>query len=732
MKFNTILNNFSAGAWSQKMISRADTEEYFKACETLENMIPQLQGGAFRRPGTSFQDLTSTYNSIVQTSVDHRIIPFRLSNGNRYLLVANNSSPTAVGNEWFVWNVDTGTSVTLTCPLSSNVADANIETAQFAQVGDLIYYVTDGIAPRIIYTPSSGVFSMIPFHAATVTKSGTNTNQWERVPYQPISADSIDGTITVTGASFAVGNTVQLTSSYSRWVTRDGISDSKDLLIGTFVKISSGGTTGVAMIGSITSATIANALVLATIPGAAPLVVGAAAGTSFEVAAWSGARGWPKTIVPYEQRIYYGGNTSYPDTIWGTRAGNIFDLMEIPFQQDADFATFTTDNARPWSAAIAISPETYEITAMAASKTLEIHTSRLDIVAYGGNGQILGPLNKQFDSSTSFGAERVQPIRVNNYSTFVQRAGKKVRDTVYSFNEDQYKSGDLMFMAEHYTSGTTIKRLASIELGSTSLLLALTNSGRLFSCSIDRDYKLNAWAEWKFSSAEGATIQDMAVLPKSGGVDSLYLVLTRTVSSLPVTSIEKLNDLFEGTTYDFYGVGDQMIYVDSAMIATNPTSPTASTTHNGLARLNGETVSVIADNYYIGEFTVATGAITLPRAYVKCLIGLKYRSYLKTMPIAAGAQFGTPVNQVKTAAKMIINLYKTLACTFKTSGANDSTEISFRDPSVTGDEVTPVFTGEQVVTLPQYVGRRFQVEFETSDPFPMNITSVVLEGVTND
>ena len=206
MKFNTILNNFSAGAWSEKMIARGETEEYFKACAELENMIPQLQGGVFRRPGTVYQNLGATYNSIVQTSVGHRIIPFRLSNGNKYLLVANNASPTAVGNEWFVYNVATGASVTLTCPLSSNVADANIATAQFAQIGDLIYYVTDGIAPRLIYVPSAGVFSMIPAHAADVTKTGSSIKPWERVPYQPIAADSIDGTITVTGASFAVGN----------------------------------------------------------------------------------------------------------------------------------------------------------------------------------------------------------------------------------------------------------------------------------------------------------------------------------------------------------------------------------------------------------------------------------------------------------------------------------------------------------------------------------------------
>ena len=59
-------------------------------------------------------------------------------------------------------------------------------------------------------------------------------------------------------------------------------------------------------------------------------------------------------------------------------------------------------------------------------------------------------------------------------------------------------------------------------------------------------------------------------------------------------------------------------------------------------------------------------------------------------------------------------------------------EVAFREPGVAGNAVTPLFTGEKVVTLPSYIGRKFEVEIETTETLPMNVLSLVFEGITND
>lgn len=723
MKFNAILNNFISGVWSPKMISRADTEEYFKACVELENMIPQIQGGLFKRPGTKYTNLGTAQGRLEQ-GYTNRIIPWRLSTGQKYFVYCNSAAPTNLPSRWFIYNTATGTKTDLSATSGADFADSNISTMQFAQVGDVLFMVNDGSPPRFI-SYVGGVPYVYAYHEyfgglAPVTP-------WQTVPYKPISADNIDGTITITG-TFTVGGAVTVTSSISRFsafhVPAYGAGK------GLYIKVSSGGSTGVIEVTGFTSDTSVTGVVRSALAGASPVTYGSAAGTSFEIAAWNGRDGWPRTLAPFEQRIYYGGNTTYPDTIWGARAGTQLDMMEVPFQQSSTFSSFTSDNARPWSASLATSPEAYQIQSMIASKTLEIHTLKADIVAYGGNGNILGPLNKNFESSTSFGSEYVQPIRVNNYSTFVQRGGRKIRDIVFSFNEDQYKSTDLMFMADHFTYNDPIIKLAGVEFGSSSLMLALSSSGALYGCSIDRDYKMNAWHKWQLGGVDVA-IRDIAIVPTAGenNSDAVFLVVERTVNSTTAFTIEQLSSFFEGTSFDFYGSGYGYYNVDSWEYIT---SGGLSNTISGLSRLEGETLAVLADNFYIGDFVVTGGVITLPKQYLNFIVGLKYRGYVKTNPIQAGAQFGTPVNEMKTAARIIANLFATGALTYRAEDTPTYFEVNFREPSVPGNEPTPLFTGEKVLDLPANTARRYQLEFESYDPHPMNILSVVIEGMTHD
>lgn len=733
MKFNSIINNFSSGLWSPKMIARADTEEYFKSCTDVQNMISQIQGGMFRRPGSVNQNfVTGGYLAKLQTGAYVRAIPYRTTSGTRYALFFTTGVAGAAGQEWFWVNLDTLTCGNINAALNSAVAMANIATAHYVQVGDLLYIAIDGTFPRVVYTPFSGVINMVEFYQVkNALNFGGIDNRYQQVPYQPIQSDNSSGTLTVTG-TFTVGGFVTVVSSATRFLSGDDSSGGNRP--GLIIKISKGGVTGVMEVTGYTNSTTVTAQVAIALPGASGDAYGVASGTSFEIGAWSQARGWPRTIAAYEQRIYWGGTITYPDTIWGTRIGTTTDLMEIPLQQDPTFSTFTSDNTRPWSATLAVAPECYAIQSMSSSKTLEIHSVRQDIVAYGGNGQPLGPLNKVFESSTSFGGAYVQPVRVNNYSTFAQRAGTKIRDVVYSFNEDQYKSSDLGFMADSLFYGTTVKRMVSLEFGQTSLLVVLKNNGKIISCAIDRDYKINAWNEWTFTSKNGITIQDIFVIPQAGpnGEDALYLLMLRVVSGSNVVSLEKVYTFFDGTTYDFYGSGDQMYYLDSLEQAVNSTPGVANLTHTA-ARLAGETVSVIADGYYVGEKVLdGSGNVTLETAAIKVMVGLKYRSYIKTSPIQAGAQFGTPVNQIKAARRLIINFYKTLAASFRTAETDTLDEISFRDPAVAGNVLTPVFTGSKVVDLSSLTTRQLQFEFETSTPFPMNISSIVVEGVTYD
>src|ERR1035437_6473559 len=55
-RFRILKNSFLGGQVSKDAVGRTDLPQYAHACELLQNMIPLLSGGAYRRPGTIFQD----------------------------------------------------------------------------------------------------------------------------------------------------------------------------------------------------------------------------------------------------------------------------------------------------------------------------------------------------------------------------------------------------------------------------------------------------------------------------------------------------------------------------------------------------------------------------------------------------------------------------------------------------------------------------------------------------
>lgn len=54
MKKTPLINNFNTGEVSPKINIRVDIDKYYSACRTLENMVPKVEGGVKRMPGTYF------------------------------------------------------------------------------------------------------------------------------------------------------------------------------------------------------------------------------------------------------------------------------------------------------------------------------------------------------------------------------------------------------------------------------------------------------------------------------------------------------------------------------------------------------------------------------------------------------------------------------------------------------------------------------------------------------
>ena len=704
MKFNSLLNNFSAGEWSPKMRSRSDVQQYFNACEKLQNFIPQIQGGAFFRGGTERVLIGSTYEG--QLSSTSAIFPWTFSSGDAYLLVANFGNP---ATEWFVYNIGTGV-VSL---LASSTTDVPVDPRNFmfTQLGDIIIMLDKegGIEPIVMYY--DGSFRMQKLNLYVDAQPGLA--EYEAFPYRPIEANGSSVNLTASATTGAI--TLTASAAYFE----PGMVDS-------YFRLTSGGTTGVVRITGYTNSTSVSAQVLVALPSAGPY--GTAAGTAWEESAWSDYRGWPSSLTAYQGRMVYGKDS----TIFGSRIGNVFDMMEVPFAQDPFFTDYPLDNSRPFTLTPS-SSEASNIKALSSAKTLLINTDKFEIVAYGTQGA-LGPNDVSFESSTSFGAEAVQPVRVNNYTVFVERGGTKVRDVIFNFTEDQYKSSDLAFVSEHLIrreeyldiTDTRIRQLCAARR--SNVMLVLNNVYDVCGVTLDRDYQINGWFDFQFG--DNAKIRHMAACGEN--YDQFYFVVRRTDENGNfIHFIERLSPIYESS--EFYVVAPDLIVPTHLDAWMKSGIGVPALTFSGFDHLPGKTVGVIADGFYIGTKVVSNaGVITLASEATTILAGVPYQGIIKTMPIELGAQVpGSPQGFVKRIDEVTIKFWNSFGAQYGHK-ESDMLDINFKLPSTPMNVPHPLVTDFRKLKFSSNFDVEAQVIVKQVRPWPCNVLAIISKGMLYD
>ena len=84
MKASPLKDAFNAGEFSPLMAARIRIDKYQNALSLCENMIPMVQGGVTRRPGTIFA------SEVKDSSKATRLIPFEFSVTQAYMLEFGN------------------------------------------------------------------------------------------------------------------------------------------------------------------------------------------------------------------------------------------------------------------------------------------------------------------------------------------------------------------------------------------------------------------------------------------------------------------------------------------------------------------------------------------------------------------------------------------------------------------------------------------------------------------
>jgi hypothetical protein len=664
------LTSFVSGEFSPKMDGRTDFEKYSSGAKTLENFLVHPQGAATRRVGTQF--IAEVKSSAAKT----RLIPFEFSTTQTYVL--------EFGNNYIRFFKDKGQILSggSAYEISSPYLTAELFDIKFAQSADVMY----------ITHPNHEVMKL----------SRTGHTAWTLAEVEftdgPYLATNTT-TTTLTPASASVGTGVNITASAVTGI--NGGTGFQTTDVGRIISFNS----GKAKITARTSTTV----VVCTITTA---FASTAATAAFNLGAFSDTTGHPSCVSFFEQRLVFAGTLDEPQTLFFSKAGDYENMTTGTNADDAMVYTIASNQVNA-------------IRYMKAVRTLVVGTTGGEFtVSADGTDASITPTNITIKRQSSFGSANVDAIPAGNAILFLQKAKRKIRELQYNFDSDGYQAPDLTILNETVTDTGINEMSYQQEPGSN--IWCVRDDGVLACLTYQRSENVIAWSRHIFGGAFGsgrAVCESIASISGTLTEDEVWVIVKRTINGATKRYVECFSDFdFDETdANDFKFLDSHLSY-----------SGSATTTLSGLAHLEGQTVSILADGAAHANKTVSSGAITLDRSATKACVGLSYDSILQTMRIEGGAAEGTSQGKTKRISKVVLRLFETVGVKVGPSLTNLEL-IPFRTTSsLLSNPVDTLLSGDKEIEFNDDYNSDGFIFIKQDQPLPCSILAIYPTLVTSD
>ena len=339
---------------------------------------------------------------------------------------------------------------------------------------------------------------------------------------------------------------------------------------------------------------------------------------------------YPSAVTQYDQRRVFAGSFKNPLKVWFTNAGQQ-DLMmyHIPIQDD-DRIEIT-----------AVTADADRIRHAVALDSLILFTSSGELRVFTQNSDALSPRSVAVRAQSYIGANGVQPVIVNNTIFYVASRGGHVRAVQYAYDQGGYTSSDLSLIANHLFDYKDIKDM-TLSKAPIQTVWAVSNDGSLLALTVYPDQNISCWSRLV---TDGLYKSCCAV--SEGMEDHLYVVVEREIKGVKKKYIERFSAL---TVKENSHARNLDCYLDHTNLE--------GTAVNGLAHLEGKTVSALIDGEEITGLVVTDGSVTLPRIGREVVIGLPYKCTLITLPLASSVARGNLQGSIKNINEVHVRVSK--------------------------------------------------------------------------
>jgi len=436
----------------------------------------------------------------------------------------------------------------------------------------------------------------------------------------------------------------------------------------------------------------------------------------WQIAYFSDTTGYPRVATFFDDRLWMGGSKSAPDLVVGSQTGAYEKFAQRTPTNEVldDSAIVVRLNSRRLSKIMWLEDDEKGLLVGTGSREWVISPTQADLG--------ITARNIKARSSSARGSAFVEPVKIDRQVLYTQLARRTVREYVFVFEADGYKSPSMSLFSSHLGS----IRFAEMAYTSEphSILWLRRDNGSVVSLTYNRDENVIGWQTHDFDGV----VESMSSIPSdTTKQDTLWLVVRRVINGVSKRYIEKLMRF-----WDFDSVISTAHYVDCGLRYVG----TPISTLYGLQHLEAKPVVGLIDNIPFGPITVHDGKIDLPYEGSNIVVGVDFDSFGETSNIEAGAADGTAQGKTKRAHNCVVMLWNSAYGEIGRYN-EDRDQYEYREVEYKENyDTMPVPALQSVITepmdMPSGYGKRGSIAFRRTKPLPFNVIAILPQMFTQD
>ena len=341
---------------------------------------------------------------------------------------------------------------------------------------------------------------------------------------------------------------------------------------------------------------------------------------------YSELRGYPAAVGFHENRLWFGGTLSQPDTVWASKSG-LFYNFDIGDGSDDDSLEIVMSIG-----------EVATIRHFVSNRDIHIFTAGSEFFIPTFENQPITPTNARVKRQTSFGSTFVRPQPFYGATIFGQIGGKMIRQFVFDDSEQAYKADPISLLSSHLISDPVQMCVISGAVNTAESFVFVQNfTGEIAVYNLNRIEGVAGWTRFEtngsFHSVTAIGNRVFAIIKTNLGSGTNSFVLSELNQNVSLD----LGNLYTGTA----GVFTVSNYFE-----------------------DGAEVDVISSTDYLGKFTVSGGQVdvsSVDSSLTSCQVGFGFDVELKTNPIDVNTSVGPETGQPRSLGRVILDLSETLS-----------------------------------------------------------------------